>query len=228
MSNAPIGMSSTWFQNPRSGPFWPGGEPLSDGLRSDSCRTGCQRAVACGGPISDAPGVASVERLRSFCRDGLRSVDVSRELARDRSLRANTLCARLPDGHPWSRDPHESGVRERASGLEADLFAMHANVIELSMALFHVGAVEADAGFREAQRATRFARRHSGFRQHLRRQSARSRVARRDPGGSGKLLCHRPRLSRFRAIAPVACAGGRASSPGSRPTPPPMSWPRVP
>ena len=31
---------------------------LYDGLRSNSCRAGCQRAVAGGGPISDAPSVA--------------------------------------------------------------------------------------------------------------------------------------------------------------------------
>jgi hypothetical protein len=59
-------VSSTWFQKPRVGPFWPGDESLSDGLCADSCWTGRQRAVAGGGPISDAARLPLAERDDHF------------------------------------------------------------------------------------------------------------------------------------------------------------------
>src|SRR5471032_3412176 len=100
MSNIAMEVSSTWFQNPRSWPFWPGDESLSDGLRADSRRAGRQRAGACRGPISDVARLARSERLRPFCCDDLRAADLSRELSGHRGLFADAFRARLPHGHP--------------------------------------------------------------------------------------------------------------------------------
>ena len=97
--------------------------------------------------------------------DNPRSVDVPREPARHHGMSADAVGARLSDGYPRSREPNESGVRERTSGLgyfaevaavlmrraqrlyantrpelglEAGLFALVATVIKLPLTLYPI------------------------------------------------------------------------------------------
>ena len=95
-----------------------------------------------------------------------------------------------------------------ALGLEADLFALDATVIDLSLALFPWARWQQCQGLRETQRAVGSARRHSGFCQLVRGKTTRSGVPRRHSFVSGQLLRVRSRVSRLPPTAPPAPCWG--------------------
>src|SRR5664280_492487 len=108
---------SIWLGMPVGGTFWRWNESRTDGVFPDHGWIEPNGVGTRSGSLSDAAGVQLLEPVRSLCGDGVRSADIQGEFARYRGLSSYPRFGRLSDGHSWTGDPHQSGLRQRPSRL---------------------------------------------------------------------------------------------------------------
>lgn len=163
MSSKEKGLSSSWTRKEQIALFRPNNEQRSDSLRSDHGRLGCNGVGSSRGAISDATGFKTLRAYDHFAamvfaqltyRESLRGIEACLNarpaLAYHMGIRGRvtrTNLAYANDHRDWRAFAEVAAVLMRRAqrlqadtppelGLEADLFALDATVIELSLTLF--------------------------------------------------------------------------------------------
>jgi hypothetical protein len=188
-------VSSIWIGNCDFRQICPWDEPRTNRLLADSCRNRPSRSISCRGGFPDAASISDAECLRSFCGDGFCPADLPGESAGNRDVPVCASCSRLPNGLSRSSHADQSGLRQRSSRLArflrdyqrpdatgaktlrgyaagtrtgGGLVCVGCHGDRAEHGFVPVGSLEENVGFREAQRAARFAWGHSSFRQSAR------------------------------------------------------------
>lgn len=190
MRSAETEVSSSWQKKVGFGHFLPGYEQCTDCLRVDHGRLGRDGVGSCGGALPDATGVQDASRLRSFCRDGLRSADLQGKLAGYRDLSERPTLLGLSHGHQGTSNSHQSGLCQRsprlaclcggcrgldasrsetcrrrpcATGIGCRFVRPGCDGDRVEYGLVSVGSMEKVLGLGKAQRVARLARRDPCF-----------------------------------------------------------------